>query len=129
MDSLIKNFIWLEGAAPAFANELSGTFVTSLEGVPCTLELTLHHKHVRGTLSLDGSVFEIRGFCSSVIKAAYGVMLEPFSNTPVALLKITPKAWGVRLEMDMPDFDNFVTLYQPRAFQFRRTSTLLISRF
>jgi hypothetical protein len=38
-------------------------------------------------------------------------------------LRITPKAWGVVLELDMPDFD-VVTLYEPRAFQFRRASTL-----
>ena len=126
MEGLNKNFIWLTDAVPAFAKEFSGTFVTSLEGVPCALELTLHHKHLHGSLILDGEVFDIRGFCSSIVKAAYGVLLEPISNTPVALLKITPAWWGVRLELDMPDFDELVNLYEPRAFQFRRTSALLI---
>ena len=126
MNCLNKNFIWLTDASPAFAKELSGRFVTLLEGVPCTLELTLHHKHLHGSLMLDGEVFEIRGFCSSLLNAAYGVLLESASNTPVALLKITSEWWGVRLELDMPDFADFVTLYEPRAFSFQRTSTLLI---
>jgi hypothetical protein len=123
MDSLNKNFSWFTDASPAFAKELSGTFVTSLEGVPCELELKVIYKSLQGSLKLDAQVFEIRGVVSSQMKTAYGVLLEPVSNTPIALLRITPKAWGVVLELDMPDFD-VVTLYEPRAFQFRRASTL-----
>jgi hypothetical protein len=33
--------------------------------------------------------------------------------------------WGVMLELDMPDFEDFVRLYQPQAFQFRRASALV----
>lgn len=126
MDSLNKNFIWLIEVSPAFAKELSGTFVTLLDGARCDLELALVYKSLRGSLKLDGEVFEIRGVVSSVVKAAYGVLLEPVSNTPVALLRITPERGGVVLELDMPDFDDFVNLYEPRAFQFRRASALLI---
>lgn len=125
MDSLNKNFIWPTDTS-AFAKEFSGTFVTSLEGVPCALELALVYKSLCGSLKLDGEVFDIRGVFSSQMKAAYGVLLEPISKTPIALLKITPKGWGVVLELDMPDFDDFVNLYEPRAFQFRRDSALLI---
>jgi hypothetical protein len=120
VDSLNKNVLCLGGASPAFARELSGTFVTSLEGVPCILELTFHHHYLRGSFSLDGSVFEIRGFCSGHVKAAYGVLLEPISTLPIALLRITLERRVVVLELDTPDFDEPVILYQPRAFQFRR---------
>jgi hypothetical protein len=125
MDSLNKNFLWLRDDVPAFAKELSGTFVTTLEGVPCDLELKVSYKSLRGSLNLDDEVFEIRGVVSSQLKAAYGVLLEPITNTPVALLRITPKAWGIVLELDMPDFDELVNLYEPHAFMFRRASALL----
>jgi hypothetical protein len=121
MDGPNKNFIWLTGV-PAFAKELSGRFVTLLEGVPCTLELTLQHKQLRGSLTLDGEVFELRGFPSSIVKAAYGVLIEPVNHAPIALLKITPELWGLVLELDTPDFEDFVNLCQPSAFQFRRIS-------
>jgi hypothetical protein len=125
MDSLNKNFIWLTEAGSDFAKGLSGSFTTWLEGVPCELELTLSHKSLRGSLALDGQVFEIRGGFSSQTKTAYGVLVEPVSGTPVALLRITPKGGGVLLELDMPDFADPVKLYEPRAFQFQRTSALL----
>jgi hypothetical protein len=126
MDSPNKNFIWLTDASPAFAKELSGTFVTSLEGVPCTLELSFRgYRHLHGSLRLDGEILEISGVVSSQMKTAYGVLLEPISNTPIALLRITPKAWGVKLELDIPDFDELVNLYEPHAFMFRRASVLL----
>jgi hypothetical protein len=100
--------------------------MTSLEGVPCTLELEVSYKLLRGSLILDGEDFELRGFCSSQMKAAYGVLLESVSNSPVALLKITPNSSGLVLELDMPDFDDFITLYKPHAFDFRRISALLL---
>jgi hypothetical protein len=126
MDSLNKNSIWLTEYVPAFAKELSGRFVTSLEGVPCTLELKVNHRVLYGFFTLDGEVFELRGCCSSFVEAAFGVLLEPISKTPVALLRLTPHHWGVVLEMDMPDFEDAMTLYEPHAFQFRRTSTLFV---
>ena len=123
MNCLNKNFIWLTDASPAFAKEISGSFVTSLEGVPCTLELKVNYKSLQGSLTLDEHVFELRGVISSQMKAAYGVLLEPISNTPIALLKITPTWWGIIFELDMPDFE-VVTLYEPRTFQFQRASTI-----
>jgi hypothetical protein len=124
MDRLNKNFIWLTDPSPAFAKELLGTFVTSLEGVPCELELNLSgYRSLHGSLTLDGETFEIRGAVSGHMKAAYGVLLEPISNTPIALLRMTPRGWGIVLELDMPDFE-VVNLYEPRAFQFRRASAL-----
>jgi hypothetical protein len=123
MEGLNKNFSWLTDASPAFAKELSGTFVTSLEGVPCELELSFRgHRHLDGFLRLDGEILEISGVVSSQVKTAYGVLLEPVSNTPIALLRITPKAGGVVLELDMTDFDDFVNFYEPHVFQFRRTA-------
>lgn len=119
MDSLNTNFIWLTEAPPAFAKELSGSFMTLLEGVPCILELRVSYRSLRGSLMLDGVVFEIRGVVSSMMIAAYGVLFEPMSNAPVALLKFTPKKLGIILEMDIPDFE-VVTIYQPHTFQFRR---------
>lgn len=113
-----KYFIGLTESS-LFSGEFSGSFVTSFDGVLCTLELKVHYKSLRGCLILDGLNFEIRGFCSSVVKAAYGVLLEPLGNTPVALLKMTSLWCGIKLELDVPNFE-VKTLYQPHAFEFRR---------
>lgn len=125
MESLKQNFIWLTEDAPAFDKELSGTFMTSLEGVPCTLELKVNYKSLQGSLTLDEQIFQIRAVISNQIKAAYGVLIEPMSNTPVALLRITPERWGVKLELDMPDFEVKI-LYQPHSFRLLRTASLLV---
>jgi hypothetical protein len=119
MEGLNTNFIWLTDVSGKFAKAFSGTFVTLLDGASCKLELKVIHKSLRGSLFLDGEIFEIRGVLSKVLKAAYGVLLEPVSNTPVALLRLTPTNLGLVLELDMPDFE-LGNLYRPHAVKFRR---------
>jgi hypothetical protein len=119
MENLNKNFIWLTDSAE-LARAFSGKFVTLLEGVPCDLELRLNNRLLHGLLELDNSVFEIRAVCSGQTKTAYGFLLESFSHTPIALLRLTPKGEGLLLELDAPDFDEVVKLYEPRGVNFQR---------
>lgn len=109
------NQLWV-GPPRAFAKELSGSFVALLEGVSCKLELKVSFTSLQGSLTLDEQDFQIRGVISNQMKAAYGVLLEPISNTPIALLKITPKVWGLVLELNMPDFEDSVNLCKPHVF-------------
>jgi hypothetical protein len=120
----INDVIYLDDTlTPGFRKEFSGTFHTTDKWGEGDLELHLSEKGVlTGKFTTEGITFGLKGTVSYT-GVAFGYLLEPDANIPVALIRINTNGKDLSLEVHVPEFTDLLNENNPEKVLFQRVVT------
>jgi hypothetical protein len=108
-EDFMENIIWLaDQIDPALSKQLTGKFRAAAAWAECVLELHLTKEGVLGGhFTVGEQDLEVKGGIGKT-GTAYGFLLEPIASVPIALFRIRTNGENLKLELDVPDFDELL---------------------
>lgn len=102
----MEHFIWATHPIdPHLSQQLTGKFRVVADWAECVLDLHLSKNGVlKGQFTLGEQTLTVKGGIGKT-GMAYGFLLEPMASVPVALFCIKPHEEHLKLELDLPEFD------------------------